>query len=216
MQHSTQEMQYELVDISWSLDYDFNKEPVCYVVADDTLMPGQEPKERTPEIVCDADGIPMGQSMEEIRQREKIINGFFEVWYNTRKPDAKIYNVNLPGDILVKGLSIDEAKHHASKSYLSTIAVVHYFENVLANAIPIKRTAIKEGNKNQSRFDYMLIMKHEIENIGTVKLTVGVKENEDKIVLSRTEYGMSVLRPEQDIFENDQNKQQKKKKKAHH
>lgn len=215
MQHSTQEMQYELVDISWSLDYDFNKEPVCYVVADDTLMPGQEPKERTPEIVCDADGIPMGQSMEEIRQREKIIDEFFTTWYERHKQDTNVYNVHLKENISVKHISIEEAKHHACKSYRSTIAVIKHLETILANALPIKRMPTKEGNKNQSQFEYMLLMKHEIEDLGTIKLTVGVRIPKDRPETIRVEYGISALRPDQPLIEEQDMPRVKKKRKAH-
>lgn len=191
--------EYELIDISWSFRYQFQEDP-GQSVHDES---GNDTSQSEPSSIIerDAEGIPMGQSMQEVREREQIINAFFDIWYNGRNRDAKIYNTHLKGDILVKGISIDEAKHHSCKSYLSTIAVIKYLEEVLANALPVRRTNVKPGNKNQSRFDYMLIMKHEIENLGTVKLTVGIRNPKGCDQEVRTEYGMSVLKPGEELIE---------------
>lgn len=124
-----------------------------------------------------------------------------------------MYNTHLKEDIKVKGISIDEAKHHSCKSYKSTIAVVKYLETVLSNAFPVQRTSVKPGNKNQSRFDSLLVMKYEIENLGTIKLTVGVRKLKAETKEVFTEYGISVLRSDQEIINKDA--KPIKKKKAH-
>ncbi len=49
--------QYELIDISWSLDYDFRQMPHATHVADEGEMP--EPINTQDEIEYDEDGIPM-------------------------------------------------------------------------------------------------------------------------------------------------------------
>lgn len=190
---------YELVDISWSLSYEFQDNSGLYILDDNDAFPKQQ--EPSSAIERDSNGIPIGQTMEEIREREQIISVFFSTWYEAHKADSRIFNCHLKGDINIRNISIEEAKHHACKSYLSTIAVVRYFDDVLANAFPVRRVPIKVGNRNQSQFDYMLVMKHEIDTIGTVKLTVGVKQPKNSTELKRTEYGISVLRPGQDLID---------------
>ena len=205
--------EYELVDISWSLSYEFQDNSSLYIHDDNNVSP--ESVEPSSAIERDVDGIPMGQTMEEIREREQIISVFFSTWYEAHKADSRIFNCHLKGDINIRNISIEEAKHHACKSYLSTIAVVRFFDDVLANAFPIKRVPIKVGNRNQSQFDYMLVMKHEIESVGTVKLTVGVKQPKNTTDQKRTEYGISVLRPGQELIEEESFGSTKNKKAPH-
>ena len=53
----------------------------------------------------------------------------------------------------------------------------------------------KQGNKNQAPFERMLILSYECKNIGTIKLTVGVRRsNKDK-----AQYGISGLRPGEEL-----------------
>ena len=74
------EFEYELVEISWSLDYDFSQMPHAMYVADEGELPGQ--KEARSEIEYDEDGIPMGGSMEETH--DKIQYGISS--YDPQKP----------------------------------------------------------------------------------------------------------------------------------
>lgn len=203
--------EYELVDISCSLSLEFQENSSLYIHDDNDASSKQ--LEPSSAIERDAEGIPMGQTMEEIREREQIISDFFSRWYEAHKADSRIFNCHLNGDINIRNISIEEAKHHACKSYLSTIAVVRYFEDILANAFPVRRVPTKVGNRNQSQFDYMLVMKHVIDNIGTVKLTVGVKQSKNNTELKRTEYGISVLRPGQELID-EKNLRSTKNKKA--
>lgn len=57
-------------------------------------------------------------------------------------------------------------------------------------------------------------MKHEIEELGTVKLTIGIRKPQGESANTFTEYGISVLRPDQEIVHKDT--KPAKKKKAHH
>lgn len=51
------EFQYELIDMSWSLEYDFRQMPHATHVADEGEMP--EPINTQDEFEYDEDGIPM-------------------------------------------------------------------------------------------------------------------------------------------------------------
>ena len=115
------EFEYELVEISWSLEYDFSQMPHAMHVADEGELPGQ--KEARSEIEYDVDGIPMGGSMEEIRVRQSKIKDFFEQWSNNNA-DRKVFNANLGEYILVRQISVIEATEHSAKGYLSTKAVL--------------------------------------------------------------------------------------------
>lgn len=213
---------YELLEISWMLNYDLNLEVPVRIVRDDSTFgvePSPEPANTAPEdppIVYDADGIPMGKSMEEIRLREAIIDAFFRRWYQEH-PQKEVYNSIVAGNIQIRKISIDEAKQHASKNYLSTIAIVHHFDEILSNAMSIGKTAIKENDRNQAQFDYMLIMSYRCQGIGLVKLTVGIRKkltSDHAVEEIKTEYGISALPDGQKI--EIPRKADKKKKKAPH
>lgn len=71
-------------------------------------------------------------------------------------------------------VSIIETSEHAAKSYLSTLAVLQ-LDAILVGAkkVSIKKTKI--GNKNQKPFEKMMIMTYELNGIGIVKMTVGIR-----------------------------------------
>ena len=81
-------------------------------------------------------------------------------------------------------------------------------DEVLKKALPVRRIPTKKGNKNQSLFAYMLVMVYRHENIGTIKLTVGVKSNEQRI-----EYGISALPAGKPLIDDSKNSTVGKKKK---
>lgn len=82
---------------------------------------------------------------------------------------------------------------HSSKSYKSTKAIM-IIDEVLKNASPIRRMPKKSDNKNQKGFEYMLLMIYKHNDIGTVKLTIGVRKNTQKV-----QYGLTALRPGQSL-----------------
>lgn len=198
-------IKYELVDIQWTLYYPS-------FIEEDVMIVGEE----TPELMkeahrheTDMEGIPMGQTIQEIRQRQQIISQFYYNW-KIAHPEKRIFNHDLKEFINVRQVSIEEAKEHSAKSYNSTKAFMK-IEEVLEKAKKVAEVPPKQGNKNQSRFSKLLILSHTIEEIGIIKLTVGIlKSNKDKI-----QYGISALRADQPLVEKVPINKQSKKKASH-
>ena len=194
--------EYELIDISFEQGYELPKDDAIWSVSEDA--PSQNDVHKA--IEYDADGIPMGNSIPEIEQREVIIKDFFEKW-STSNNERRIFNEILQEYIYVRAVSIIEAKEHSAKSYKSTRAIM-IIDEVLKNASPIRRVPKKTDNKNQKDFAYMLVMIYKHQDIGTIKLTVGVRQSTMKI-----QYGLTALRPGQPLIDESINKTVKKTKK---
>lgn len=118
--------------------------------------------------------IPQGNSLEEIKTREKIIRDFYREW-KERNPSQRKYNLSLKEFINIRMVSIIETSEHASKSYLSTLAVLQ-LDSILVGARKVSIKKTKPGNKNQKPFERIMIMEYELTGIGTVKMTVGVRK----------------------------------------
>ena len=192
MTNAGEQIEYELIDIAFELPYELPKDgDVAYVCEEDHVQ-----ELDTPIIEFDEDGIPLGQSKEEIKIRERIIQDFFSS-FQKGSNDRRIFNQNLQSDILIRMISTIEAIEHSSKSYRSTKAVLE-LEQILKNARPVRRVAVKAGNNNQRPFAHMLIMVYELDRIGTIKLTVGVKRSNGE----RIEYGISALPEGESIIDN--------------
>jgi hypothetical protein len=192
--------EYELIDISFEQGYELPEDDVVWRVSEDAPSQNDEHKE----IEYDADGIPMGQSMEEIRKREGLIGEFFKTWRD-RFDEGKIFNEALQDFIYIKGISVIEAKEHSSKSYNSTRAIM-ILDEVMKNAQPVRRVAVKGNDRNQQMFAYMLVMVYRHVELGTIKLTVGVKHSKQRV-----EYGVSALRPGEPLIKNEQQPKTKKR-----
>ena len=117
--------------------------------------------------------IPKGETLEEIKERKKIIRDFYATW-NAANPIKQVYNSNLKEFINVRYLSIQETSLIAANKYSSTFALTHYFTEILELAEEIRRTPPKKDNDNQKRFAEMIVLEYKKKEIGTVKLTVGV------------------------------------------
>lgn len=169
---------YELISLSIEVPYESDVEDVVSKVCEDD--PSQI-EEAAPRIVCDADGIPMGRSKEEIKIREKLIKDFYAKWIGDN-PAKKVWNENLSSYILVKYLSINETYNKAARSYESTKAVFCLSE-ILEKAKLVEELPTKPNNKNQKGFSKMLIMRHD-----KVKLTVGCQ----KTTQENVQYGITV------------------------
>jgi len=117
--------------------------------------------------------IPQGNTLEEIKTREKIIRDFYRDW-KVRNPSQRKYNISLKEFINIRMISIIETSEHAAKNYLSTLAVLQ-LDSILVGAKPVSVRKVKAGNKNQKTFERILIMKYELYEIGTIKMTVGVR-----------------------------------------
>ncbi len=118
--------------------------------------------------------IPQGTSLEDIKTREKIIRDFYREW-KERNPSQRKYNLFLKEFINIRMVSIIETSEHASKSYLSTLAVLQ-LDSILVGAKKVSIKKTKPGNKNQQPFERIMIMEYDLTGIGTVKMTVGVRK----------------------------------------
>lgn len=119
--------------------------------------------------------VPSGDSKQEIKMRESIISDIYRKWYEDH-PSKSVFNHYLNDFINIRFVSINETIHHASRSFLSTLAVLQ-IDLILKNAYQIgEPVEPKEGNKNQKDFSEIIIMECPLIGIETAKLTVGVKK----------------------------------------
>lgn len=116
--------------------------------------------------------IPQGNTKEDLLYRRNVIAKFYREW-KLRNPLQKKYNVSLKDFINIRFVSITETCAHASRSYLSTLAVLQ-LDAILTNAKRVKTIQAKK-NANQKPFNKMIIMEYECIGIGKVKMTVGIK-----------------------------------------
>lgn len=117
--------------------------------------------------------IPEGNTLDEIKERERIIREFYREW-KEKNPLQRKYNLALKEYINIRMVSIVETSEHAAKSYLSTLAVLQ-LDAILVGARKVSIKKTKPTNKNQQPFERMMIMEYELVGIGTVKMTVGVR-----------------------------------------
>lgn len=176
-------VEYELVGISYELLYDFVDGKGGSVVADGLTDEHIEANE----IEYDENGIPKGQSMEEIKIRQKLILEFYEHW-KEEHPEKSVYNRDLRADILIRKESVVEAAEHSSKKYRSTIAVMR-LDELLAGVVQVGKDKTKPGNKNQEKLQNMILMEYNMEGVGRIKLTIG----ERRRTLDKIQYGIYAL-----------------------
>ena len=117
--------------------------------------------------------IPTGTTLEEVKVRKKIIRDFYATW-NAANPTKQVFNANLKEFINVRYLSINETAEMASRRYVSTFAITHYFTEILELAEEKRRTKPKLDNANQKRFLEIIALEYCKKEFGTIKLTVGV------------------------------------------
>lgn len=123
--------------------------------------------------------IPMTDSVEDVASRRAIISAFYNDW-KQKNPLQRKFNLSLKEYINIRFVSITETCTHASRSYLSTLAVLQ-LDAILTNA-ERKRTVLAKNNGNQKPFDKMIIMEYQCVGIGLVKMTVGVRRgNHEKV-----------------------------------
>ena len=117
--------------------------------------------------------IPAGNTLEDVKLRKQIIKNFYATW-NAANPTKQVYNADLKDFINIRFLSINETSEIASRRYLSTFTITHYFTEILELAEEKRRTKPKPNNDNQKRFSEIITLEYTKEDIGTIKLTVGV------------------------------------------
>ena len=125
------------------------------------------------------DTIPMGDSLKDVAKRRSIISNFYREW-KQQNPLQRRYNLFLKEYINIRFVSITETCTHASRSYLSTLAVLQ-LDAILTGAKKITTVPAKT-NQNQKEFEKMLIMHYKCPGIGIVKMTVGVKRKSQEKV----------------------------------
>ena len=122
--------------------------------------------------MVDTTDIPQGNSAEEIKLRRNIIARFYREWKEAN-PLQRRYNLSLKDYINIRFISITETCTHASRTYLSTLAVLQ-LDAILTGAKKHASVPIK-NNSNQKQFEKMFVMTYQCVGIGTVKMTVGVR-----------------------------------------
>ena len=137
-------------------------------------------------MIIDKDEIPRGNTNEEIKERVSIIWKYYQEW-KAANPMQRVYNHRLKDYINVRQISIDETARHASKRYLSTLAVLQ-LDAILAFAKLVKNDKIESRN-NQRQFKAMLVMQYDCPGIGTVKLLVGIRHK----TLLKVQYCITAL-----------------------
>ena len=116
--------------------------------------------------------VPVGDSIEDIEARRNIISRFYYDW-KLRNQSLRKFNLSLNEYINIRFVSITETCTHASRNYLSTLAVLQ-LDAILTNARVVSTVKSKE-NGNQKPFEKMIIMRYDCVGIGVVKMTVGVR-----------------------------------------
>ena len=141
----------------------------------------EEPEVReSPDFVNEEDKIfdirpedvPIGDTAEDIEARRKVISTFYHDW-KSRNQSLRKFNLALNEYINIRFVSITETCTHASRNYLSTLAVLQ-LDAILTNARVVSTVKSKE-NGNQKPFEKMIIMRYDCVGIGVVKMTVGVR-----------------------------------------
>ena len=143
---------------------------VGYIEEPDLSEIPMAPFEEEEEIT--EDGIPTGDTSEDVVKRRNIISNFYREW-KLKNPLQRRFNISLKEYINIRFVSITETCTHASRSYLSTLAVLQ-LDAILTGAKKVATVPAKK-NQNQKEFEKMLIMQYHCPGIGTVKMTVGVK-----------------------------------------
>ena len=120
----------------------------------------------------DNNGIALGSTPEELKNRKKFITDFYTKWV-IANPTKQVFNKSLNHFIEVRFLSMQETASKAAIRYKSTLAVTHLSENLEYAVTVGKPQEPKKDNVKQKRFSKIYIMEHEKAGFGKIKLTVG-------------------------------------------
>lgn len=195
-------IEYELVGFEFesSIGEDF-ADTVC---EDEVSSYGSNPH-----IERDANGIPMGGTYEEVCERRNIIREHIQKWRREHAENPRVFNENLNEHIKVTQVFLLESVSHAAIKYQSTKAVLRMGE-IIEKATKVGVTNRKEGNSNQKPFEKMIVMRYQSEELGVVKMTVGVRNRTHE----KVEYSITVPSPGEPFIADALKKKQKKKKRS--
>jgi len=159
---------YELIDIQWDLEPLTENTSLANEVRDDSVQ--------WKSLMADENIVPENKSQEATQLRRQIIQDFWEA-IKVAIPDngeRTIYNLALSENIHIVYRSYEEAHTHSAKSMESTKAFLRLVD-VLTNARPVARVATKAGDANQKEYSHILIMTYEYEDLGRLKITLGIR-----------------------------------------
>jgi len=125
-------------------------------------------------VVLDENGIALGNTKEDKKQRKYFIMDFYKTW-ETANPQKQIFNKSLNNFVNVKHISVKETAGQASHRYISTLAIMfltEILENAEQKGIPLN---VNPERDNQKGFEKIIIMEYNKEDLGKIKLTVGIK-----------------------------------------
>lgn len=202
MENQPEIYEYELIDICFQPEYELQEEDAVGLVCEDEPINDAD----TTQIEYDADGIPMGNTQEDKLIRREKIHTFIQQWRAEHRDNPRIFNNNLQEFIKVNQVFMLESVLHSAIRYQSTKAIMR-MEEVMANAIKIGEMKVKESNSNQKPFQQMLVMRYSDEELGDVKVTVGVR----KRTLEKVQYGITVPSPDVPFIDNSMRAKKKTK-----
>ena len=177
-----------VLDVPLGLLVGYVDEPDVYeipveVIAQDGVGDGQ--------FEIEPEDVPVGTSFDDVEKRRQIISKFYHNW-KLQNPSLRRFNLSLNEYINIRFVSITETCTHASRNYLSTLAVLQ-LDAILAGAKLVSNVSSK-NNANQKPFEKMLIMKYDCVGIGVVKMTVGVRRRTHE----KVQYCITALEIEKD------------------
>lgn len=177
-----------VLDVPLGLLVGYVDEPDVYeipveVIAQDGVGDGQ--------FEIEPEDVPVGTSSDDVEKRRQIISKFYHNW-KLQNPSLRRFNLSLNEYINIRFVSITETCTHASRNYLSTLAVLQ-LDAILAGAKLVSNVSSK-NNGNQKPFEKMLIMKYDCVGIGVVKMTVGVRRRTHE----KVQYCITALEIEKD------------------
>ena len=140
-------------------------------------------KEETPE-----GGNDSHRSKEIEDARSEMIFNYYQ-WWKAEHPEKKIFNKELGDYIHVNHDSLVETIRYAKLSYLSTTAVLH-LDELLANATLVSEVKTDPSTKSQHPYEKMLIMRHKLQDVGDVRLIVGVRRSDRT---TKIQYSITVI-----------------------
>lgn len=204
-------IEYELIDVTFELTYVLPEDERVYMVGEETFIPSKN----TPIIDYDADGVPKGSSHEEVVIRRQIIHDYIQRWRAEHADDPRIYNNDLKDYVKINQLFLLESVAHAAGRYMSTKAILR-MEEVIREAKIIGLSKKKEGDKNQKPFHHMIVLLYRCEELGNVKMVVGVRLRTSE----KVQYSITVPQPGTPFIDKDmkkdthtENRKQKKRSK---
>jgi len=205
MESLREKCEYELLEICF--DYEEGAENCGWSACENDETDAYETH-----VKCDSEGIPVGDSQEDRRIRREKIHEYIQKWRAQHFDHPYLYNENLKENIKISQVFLLESVCHSSIRYQSTKAIMN-MEEVIAKARKICEVPSKERNNNQKPFEKMIVLRYDSEELGTVKMVVGVRNRTHE----KVEYSITVPDSETTFIDQSlQNDKTSAKRKKHH